>query len=234
MARARQNILIDGYLAHITYKCHNSSFYFKQNEIKDKIIKIIQRYKRKYDIPILEWIIMSNHCHFIAYINDIDSFSNFMRQTNRGIAELINKTLNKTGQVIQDRYRSPIIENEVYCLNTIGYIWLNPVRAGITLISKAYNYTHCSLYYRYRGIIDPISDSYTLFKELNGFDITNKKTSQRFARELINPLIGRELSDLCYENMEHLHSIGSPDFIENRRNFRKAFATTGPPKKLLL
>ncbi len=229
MSRARKDILTENCLAHVTYKCHNGSFYFKETAVKEAIAGIIARYKAMYGIPIFEWIFMDSHPHLIVFIQDVDRFSNFMRQTNRAIAELVNSRLNQTGQVIQDRYRSPLIQNRVYCMNTVSYIWLNPVRAGMISIEKAHEYRYCSLFYRYRGLQDPISDSYSLLRELTGMDMTGGNSEQRFAADHLNSLISRELSDLCLEIFEHLHSIGTPEFVGGRRRIDKV-KTSDPPE----
>ncbi len=152
-----------------------------------------------------------------------------MRQTNREIAELINERLNKTGQVIQDRYRSPVIENEIYAINTVSYIWLNPARAKMVPIKRAHEYKYSSLYYKYRGLPDPISDPYSLLKELTGIDFTGPASVQKFAKDHLNALIGQELSHLCHEMLEHQHSIGSQEFIGSRRRIQNKIPSTAPP-----
>ena len=47
MSRARKDILYNNCLAHITFKCHNSEFYFHSDAVKDEIIKIVAKYKKK-------------------------------------------------------------------------------------------------------------------------------------------------------------------------------------------
>lgn len=228
MGRARRDILYDGCLAHVTFKCHNSSFYFKEDAIKQKLIAIVAKHKKKYGVQIFDWVFMSTHPHFLVYVKNVDVFSNFMRQTNRDIAELINGHFNKTGQVIQDRYRSPVIENEVYTLNTIDYIWLNPVRAGITSIEKACDYRFSSLFYRHRGLKDPIADSYEKLQELSGVNVTEGQSEQRFTRDHLNALISKELSHLGCDVMEHLHSLGGLEYVLQRKSFRWSNSTAPP------
>ena len=149
-----------------------------------------------------------------------------MRQMNREIAELVNSVFCKTGQAIQDRYRSPVIENETYVINTVGYIWLNPVRARMLSLEDAHEYKFCSLFYRYRGLPDPICDAYDSLKENTGIDLTLGRSEQRFVRDHLNSLISMELSDFCPEVMEHVHSIGAPEFVKVRVSFR---ASSDPP-----
>ena len=226
MSRARKDIIYDNCLAHVTFKCHNSEYYFRSEAVKASIVKIVAKNKKRYKIPIYDYVFMSNHPHFLIYIEDVERFTNFMRQMNREIAELVNSVFCKTGQAIQDRYRSPVIENETYVINTVGYIWLNPVRARMLSLEDAHEYKFCSLFYRYRGLPDPICDSYDSLKENTGIDLTLGRSEQRFVRDHLNSLISMELSDFCPEVMEHVHSIGAPEFVKVRVSFR---ASSDPP-----
>ena len=226
MSRARRDILYNDCMAHVTFKCHNSEFYFHSDAVKDEIIKIVAKCKKQYRIPIYDWVFMSNHLHYLVYVEEVERFSDFMRSANSQIAKFINQVFQKTGSAIQDRYRSPVIEDEAYAINTVGYIWLNPVRANMLKIEDAHEYRYCSLFYRYRGLKDPISDPYKSLEENTGIDFPCGKSEQRFVRDHLNGLISRELSDFCPEIMEHLHSVGSPEFV-GRRNTWKSSA--GPP-----
>ena len=216
MGRARRDIIYDGCLTHTFFKCHNGSFYFQEDHIKQNVLDAMIHGARKYGIPIYDWVLMSNHCHFLTYVDCILNYSNFMRYTNRLIAGIVNKEFRQTGQVIQDRYRSPVIENASYCINTMGYIWLNPYKANMLGGKNPASYRFSSLFYKYNGLKDPLSTPYSELKKLIGFDILQGKKLQRFTREHIAWLIrsGEDFSDELFEN---LHSIGSESFCKERR-----------------
>jgi len=61
----------------------------------------------------MEYILMSNHVHLKLFVPKLAQLSDFMRTTNSRIAKLINKMFDKTGQAIQDRFKSPVTENEI-------------------------------------------------------------------------------------------------------------------------
>ena len=225
MGIARKDIITDESLMHITFRTHNRQFYFDKIGIKEKMILIFKKYKAKYDISIFDWVIMSNHCHFSAFTKDAVSLSNFMRSANKAIADLVNKEFKKSGQAIQDRFKSPVIEDESYAINTIGYIWLNPARANLVTIQKAEDYKYGSLYYKFRGLADPIGDSLSELEKLTQFKILKKRSVQRFTLDLLNELKSKwltKLTELCREIYEHSHSIGSPDYIGLRSEKIKA------------
>ena len=52
MSRARKDIIYDNCLAHVTFKCHNSEYYFQSEAVKASIVKIVAKNKKRYKIPI--------------------------------------------------------------------------------------------------------------------------------------------------------------------------------------
>jgi len=222
MGRSRKSIVFDGDLLHVTFKCHNSQFYFHSDEMKETVIKIVARTRKEYGIPILEWILMSNHVHFKIFVPKLARFSDFMRTTNSKIAKLINKVEKKTGQAIQDRFKSPVIENETYAMNTIQYIWMNPVRAEMIPLKELQNFKYCSLFYKFRGLKDPIcaDDCYEQLKELNGFSLLNGRSEHAFVVETVNEIKSKEHDKLDLEIFLNSHSIGGMRFVKERKGYR--------------
>ena len=216
MARARKNILHDKSIAHITWRCHNRQFYLQSEEIKTFVYKTLLTCKKIHQIKIIEYVFMSNHIHLLVGIKDRKRMSDFMRHANSIIARKINAVFEKRSQAIEDRYKSPVIQDEGYCLNTISYIWSNPTRAGIVPSGKPEDYYWSSLYRRSRGLIDPLVDGYHEIEKLVGYLPCGTKSAQRFSRELLNRSMD-ENPFLTPEIYESLHSIGSDEFRRSRR-----------------
>ncbi len=159
---------------------------------------------------------MSNHGHFLLYTPERDILSRFMHSTNLAIAKAINKEFNKRGQAIEDRYKSPVIESEAYALNTISYIWLNPLRAGMVNHKSIKDYRYSSLYYKLRGINDPLTSDYKIAEDVFGVDLTDGKSEQKFAIEWLGQILTRGIDFEAAKVFEHLHSVGSDAFIKRR------------------
>ena len=216
MGRPRKTILSNNCIAHITWRCHNRQFYLEPDFIKQTIYKTLLTCKRVHNIKIIEYVFMSNHIHLLVCVEDRQRFSFFMRHANSIIGRTINKFFSKRSQAIEDRYKSPVIEDESYCLNTITYIWSNPTRAGIVPSGKPEDYYWSSLYRRARGLRDPLVDGYEEIEKLVGYLPGAGKSVQRFVRELLDRC--REEGDfLVAEVYESLHSVGSDEFRLSRR-----------------
>ena len=230
MGRARSDIVSPHSLIHVTWRCHDKKFYLKSHEMKQFVYKTLLKYKSKYGIKIIDYVIMDNHIHFTAFVEDLKPFSSFMRSSNSIIARRINDVYDKRSQAIEDRYRSPVIMDEEYHINTIGYIWQNPVRANIIDIADIEEYLYSSLYCRYRGIKDELIEDYESIRELLGHSLGAGESCMKFVRDFVNRLKSEmsDLSDLCSEIFEHIHSIGTNDFRLARRRIDQFRSSLGP------
>jgi hypothetical protein len=57
--------------------------------------------------------------------------SHFMRRLLTGYAVYFNRRYKRAGHLFQNRYKSIVCEEEVYLLELVRYIHLNPLRAGV-------------------------------------------------------------------------------------------------------
>lgn len=74
--------------------------------------------------------LMPNHFHLLIK-RDRTPVSTVMRRLLTGHAVNFNKKHKRTGHLFQNRYKSIICQEQIYLLELIRYIHLNPVRSGI-------------------------------------------------------------------------------------------------------
>ncbi|WP_428776596.1 transposase [Vibrio sp.] len=78
----------------------------------------------------LAWAIMDNHYHLLLRVG-ITPLSDLMRKLVGGYATHYNRRHGRVGYVFQNRYKSILCDEELYLLELVRYIHLNPVRAKI-------------------------------------------------------------------------------------------------------
>jgi REP element-mobilizing transposase RayT len=78
----------------------------------------------------LAWALMSNHFHLLLRTTAIP-LSRFMKRLLTGYAVTFNLRHGRTGHLFQNRYKSIVCDEEEYLLELVGYIHLNPLRAGL-------------------------------------------------------------------------------------------------------
>ncbi|MCK4621084.1 MAG: transposase [Desulfuromonadales bacterium] len=76
------------------------------------------------------WALMPNHFHLLLRPRQVE-LSRFMRRLLTGYAITFNRRHKRSGPLFQHRYKSILCEEEVYLLELVRYIHLNPLRAGL-------------------------------------------------------------------------------------------------------
>jgi REP element-mobilizing transposase RayT len=140
------------YPYHVTTRTNNKEFRFKPKRgVFLMFAKIINEAIEKYSIEVTHFILMSNHYHIIFKTPNCN-IHRAMQYINSRVAREYNKRHNRTGHLWQDRYKSIIVENDIYLYNIIKYIYFNPVRAGIVSHPKDYVPSTFEFYYNNKKI----------------------------------------------------------------------------------
>ena len=149
-----------GYTYHVSTRCVDQAYLLHQDELKEIAIKVIEKAKKKYDFSCFGFTIMDNHIHMIIQTPKEDNISLIMQVINKNIATKCNQALNRSGHFWGRRFHSTIIESEEQLLNTLIYLNLNPVKAGLVYDPKDWkwsSYNFC--------VNNPTQDSITDFHD---------------------------------------------------------------------
>jgi putative transposase len=74
------------------------------------------------------WALMPNHFHLLVRCSELP-LSELMRRIMGSYAGYFNRRHRRAGHLFQNRYKSILCQEEVYFLELVRYIHLNPVRA---------------------------------------------------------------------------------------------------------
>ena len=129
MSRARR-LTYRGALHHVTMRCNNEEFLFE--EFSQRLfLDLLRDTCRKYDAPLYNFCLMTNHVHALFGVNADDVLSPLMRRLAGMFANRFNRIRGRKGHLWEGRFRSTIVEASTFFLECMAYIDLNPVRAGI-------------------------------------------------------------------------------------------------------
>lgn len=146
MARIpRKHILFESALFHVIWQCHNRDFLLKPPWAKKLLYNLMVKYKDEYEMTFFSYIILDNHFHVSGQAPDLIKFSKFFQRVHSILAREINKRNKRCGQVIRDRFKSPLIQNEDALGRLMIYHDLNEVRCGKTndpLNNELSSYAH--------------------------------------------------------------------------------------------
>ena len=199
----RYEIIYDGACFHVTWQCHNKDWLLQWEWAKSAYYDLLLKYKDKYGVQIYSYDFMDNHPHLTGHLQSKELFSAFFRLVNSRFARIVNKQLNRRGQVVMDRFKSPVIESDEHMLTVMGYVDLNQHRAKKVAHPRENDWSSYQ-YYAY-GKPDPLITPAPSYLALG----RNPLERQREYRTIVESIMEHRRTI----NISHTHFIGNPDWV---------------------
>ena len=139
-----------------------------------------------------------------CYRAKLENISEYMKSIKLTFTRWYNKRNNRKGYLWGDRFKSVLIESGESLLNTLAYVDLNPIRAGIVKLPEDYRWS--SMGYRF-GKSD--KDGFLSFE---GVFETDDKNALNYYRELVYKAGGIEKEDASKIDIEIIKKEISRDF----------------------
>ena len=193
---------------------------------KNALIKNADR----YGCSIHAYVLMTNHVHLLLTPDSERSIPKAIQGMGRDYVQRINRQYNRTGTLWQGRYKSCLVQDELYLLQCQRYIELNPVRAGI--VPDPSDYPHSSYCHNALGQHDPVISPHGSYIELSDTDSARRQ----HYRGLFESELNRELIDEIRKTTNACRVLGNTTFtkqIETMLNRRVRPAKIGRPRKNL-
>lgn len=206
----RKELIWDGAIFHVTWQCHNKSWLLKKDWTKKLYYDLLLSYKERFQVEIYSYNFMENHIHLTGRIKGTrEEFSALFRIINSQFARKINKHYQRSGQVIQDRFSSPVIESDAKLLKVMGYQDLNDYHVGKVKDPRENKWS--SYHYYAFGKEDPMITAAPSYIALED---TPKKRQSRY-QEMVKILI----EEARKENYSKTLYIGDPDWVN--KNYQR-------------
>lgn len=123
-------IEFEGAVYHITARGNERKKIYLSKSDYEKFLKYLGDTKKKYNIVIHCYVLMSNHYHLIIETPEAN-LSRAMHYINGSYTTYFNIKRKRSGHLFQGRFKSILVDKDNYLLELSRYIHLNPVRAGI-------------------------------------------------------------------------------------------------------
>ena len=124
-------INLPGIPQHITQRGNNRQACFFANADYGLYLSLLTEACHKHQCVVHAYVLMTNHVHLLITPETPTGVSLVFRDLGRDYVRQINKAYQRTGTMWEGRFKSSLVDTEVYCLACYRYIELNPVRAGI-------------------------------------------------------------------------------------------------------
>lgn len=217
----RYQIVYDGCTFHVTWQCHNKDWLLQSDEMKQIYYDLLLKYKDRYDVKIYSYNFMSNHPHISGTMASKEHFSSFFRIVNNLFARKYNRIHKRRGQVVMDRFKSPVIQTDHDLLRVMIYIDLNPVRAGMVKHPRKHGWT--SYHYYACGEEDQLIDPAPTYLELGN----TPKDRQAAYRKMVEGVLISE--GLIKRNYSAVHFIGDPKWVMQKCEQLKSYMRSKSP-----
>lgn len=103
---------------------------FRDDQDREEFLSRIEHLVNTTGTRILAWVLMDNHIHLLLFSGP-SGIATFMRRLLTGYAIWFNRRYRRSGHLFQNRYKSIVCEEDVYLLELVRYIHLNPLRASV-------------------------------------------------------------------------------------------------------
>lgn len=138
---------------HLMLRGNNKQNLFGEDEDRLKFIEKMQYYKTISHYYLYSYCLMDNHVHLLIQETD-ESLAQVIKRISSSYVRWYNKKYERCGHLFQERFKSEIVENDVYFLTVLRYIHQNPVKAGIVDVIDAYRWSSYLEYINVHHIID--------------------------------------------------------------------------------
>ncbi len=117
-----------GAFYHVTSRGDDRKKLFFEEADFELFLTTLSDVCEQYNWIIHAYCLMTNHYHLLIETPDAN-LSKGMRQLNGVFTQAINRKHGRVGHLFQGRYKSILVDKDVYLLELCGYIVLNPVIA---------------------------------------------------------------------------------------------------------
>lgn len=110
---------------------------FEDNSDYQVFLEIMKTALKKNHCTLHAYCMMSNHFHLLLETDDIE-IAKFMKYLASNYAIYFNRKYDYTGHLFESRYKSCLVKDDIYFLQSSRYIHLNPVKAGMVNCAEKY------------------------------------------------------------------------------------------------
>ena len=200
MAR-KVRIFVQNYAQHILLKSLNGLTLFNDEADYEAFKSILEELNNNHEIKIHAFVMMPQYFEFLATPKHEDSMSKFMQNLGRNYVVYFNKKYNRTGTIWEGRYKSSLIQDEVFLFEVMRYIERR------SIVNNAFNSIHKNLFNKN----DSLVCQHDLYKKL-GF--TDKERLEKYSL-FFNQKIDIQREEFIVTCLQKQLVTGTIDFIKD-------------------
>jgi len=119
-----------GALHHIICRGIERRKIFDDDADRHNFLERLANILKESSTPCYGWALIPNHFHLLLRTGKVP-ISTVMRRLLTGYAVSFNRRHRRYGHLFQNRFKSILCQEDLYLKELVGYVHLNPLRAGI-------------------------------------------------------------------------------------------------------
>jgi putative transposase len=131
-------IMLAGAAVHLMQRGNNRADGFFCDDDRRFYLFHLARLLPRARCQLHAYCLMTNHVHLLVTGHEVTSCAKLMKDLGQLYAQYINKTYRRTGSLWEGRFKSCLVQSEIYLLTCYEYIELNPVRARLAATAGEY------------------------------------------------------------------------------------------------
>ncbi len=133
--------LADGMFYHIINRGNGHQAVFHKKHDYLSFQKVMMESLQKYSVKLYAWCLMPNHFHLLVSPEKAEDLSRWMQWIMTSHVRRYHKHFGTSGHVWQGRFKSFVVQNDLYLLTVVRYIEGNPVRAGMVISAEEWEWS---------------------------------------------------------------------------------------------
>ena len=193
---------------HVTTRCNNKEFLFKDDQDFELYCKFIAKGKQKHGVKLYAYNLMHNHVHLLVHTPEKGNLSQFMHYVNGEFAKAYNRLHGRQGHFWGERFYSTVFEVDSQYAKTTAYIELNAVKAKMVKSPRDWKWS--SYLAHAFGKYDSILDKHTSYLNVSDDDAVQ----QKHHRQMIQHYMEENGLQFCPPISKGIIA-GTKDFVNN-------------------
>jgi putative transposase len=137
----RPRIHLDGVPLHIVQRGHNREPCFFAEDDYHSYLHWLGEALVESECALHAYVLMTNHVHLLLTPRQAKTVPRLLISLGRRYVQYINRSYRRTGTLWDSRYKSSLVQADIYLLACQRYIELNPVRAAMVEDPADYRWT---------------------------------------------------------------------------------------------
>ncbi len=214
-------LTVPGYPHHVIQRGNNRQPIFASVADREFLLELLYDNAQRFEVAVHAYVLMDNHFHLLATPAGIDSLPKMMQALGRRYVRFFNSAHARSGTLWEGRYKSTLIQTDLYLLACMAYIDLNPVRAGMVTLSQDYPWSSHAHYMGLRA--DRLITPHALYWELGNTPFAREAAYSELVRAGVNVTQQTALTESALRGW----ALGEPDFLGELQKKTSRRATKG-------